>query len=168
MFDKIIIGFLAFLLMIFPNWGNVRYAHLSRTNTPSVVAPKIIEAVKSNNISALEAMMCKNIKQNTADLRGEIGRLFDAVDGDIITMTRESNGGSYSESRSNKKIAQQILTFKITTTAPETYVLIVTWEIANNFAKDEVGIRNIGLVLENPVTSLVVIRATNGVSDWHN
>jgi hypothetical protein len=159
---------LAFLLMLFPNWGNVRYAYLTRTNTPAIVAPKIIDAVKSKNIDALEAMMCKNIKQNTADLRGEIDKLLNAIDGEIITLNRGSNGGGYYESRNDgKTISQQILTFNITT-ATEAYVLVVTWETANNFAKDEVGIRNIGLVRLNPTTSLVIIRATNGIEDWHD
>jgi hypothetical protein len=159
-----IVSVLAFLLMLFPNWGNVRYAYLTRTNTPAIVAPKIIDAVKSKDISALEAMMCKNIKQNTTDLRGEISKLVNAIEGEIIEFKwLKGDGGSYSLSGSDgKKISQVGIDFSITTTVA-TYLLGSMWETANNFNKDEVGFRTIGLGRLDPRESLVIISATNGI-----
>ena len=168
MFTKIIVGFLSFVLMIFPNWGNVRYAYLVRTNSPSIVAPKVIDAIKTKNIVALESMMCNNIKQNTSDLRGEIGKMLDAIDGDIISIERRSGGGSYSESRSNgRKISQEGFDFTITTTK-QTYALGSCWETANNFNPAETGFRTLGLGIISPLESLVLIKATNGIREWHD
>ena len=165
---KIIVSFLSFLLMLFPNWGNVRYQYLVRTNTPAIIEPKVIDAIKTKNAGAMEALMCKNIKQNTSDLRGEINKMLNAIDGEIISIERRFGGGSYYEKRSNGKIISQAgFDFTITTTK-ETYLLVSTWEIANNFNKDEVGFRTIGLIIPDPLNALVVISATNGISNWHD
>jgi len=113
--------------------------------------------------------MCKNIKQNTTDLRGKIGELIDAIDGNIVAFEkRVVNGGSYYASRNGKTISQTIISFDITTTTG-TYYLGVQWETANNFAKEEVGIRNIGISQLTPQYQvLVIIEATNGVGNWHD
>jgi len=112
--------------------------------------------------------MCKNIKQNTTNLRGKIGELIDAIEGEIITIEKRPDGGSYKESRSNgRTIFQTDIGISIVTNKAS-YFMGITWEVANNFSKDEVGIRSIGLAQENPITRLAVISATNGIENWHD
>ena len=168
MFNNFIIGVLAFLLMIFPNWGSVQYEYLARTNSASIVAPKIIEAIKSNDIDTLESMMCGNIKKNTKNLHGEIKKMLDAIEGTITKIERRPGGGSYTETRKNGDAISQVgLDFTITTTK-QTYAIGGCWEVANTFNKKEVGFRTIGLGTLDPLKSLVSITATDGIRSWHD
>ena len=164
---KIIVSILAFLLMIFPNSKLLIGAHQARTNTVSIVAPKIVDAIKARDAATLESFMCQNIKQNTSNLRGEINNMLDAIDGTITEATWAWRGGSYSESRSGgKKISQE--GFEITvTTSVNSYALGIWWETINNFKPKEVGIRSIGLRYYQGAV-LMRISATNGISDWHD
>jgi len=54
------------------------------------------------------------------------------------------------------------------TTSEEDYMLLVTWETANSFAIEEVGIRAITLLIPNGGPTLADIAATNGVGEWHD
>jgi len=164
---KIIISILAFLLMIFPNSKYLIEAHQARTNTLSIVAPQIIDAIKTRNVAALESFMCQNIKHNVNDLRDEIGNMLDAIDGTITEATWSRRGGSYSESRSNgRKISQE--GFEITlSTSTETYVVAIRWETINNFQPKEARARYM-ILLNSDVEVLIRISATNGISEWHD
>jgi len=164
---KIIVSILAFLLMIFPNSKYLIEAHQARTNTPSIVAPQIIEAFKSKNISALEVLMCQNIKTNVSDLRTKIGEMMDAIDSEIIEATWTYRGGSYLEKRGDgKKISQQGFEIYLTTST-KVFTIPVWWETINNFSPKEIGIR--GIALRYPVEVVLYrIYATNGISDWHD
>ena len=164
MFSKIITGILAFLLMLFPSWGGAQYSYLMRTNAASIAAPKIVSAVEARDVVALESMMCKNIKDNVPDLPGEIRNLIDAIDGKITKSTWETAGG-FTTNANGKRIAQILIGISFTTSVG-TYFLGVTWEIANDFAKDEIGIRNAGLVLDGNL--LYRISATEGIGESHS
>jgi len=164
--QKIVVGILAFLLMLFPNWKSVRFQYLTITNNTSIAAPKIIDAVKRKDAAALEAMMCLNIKTNIPDLRGEVGRLLDAIDGDMTEATWESSGSYQGAQQDGRRLTQVILSFHFNTSTG-TYFMGMTWETANNFKADEVGIRGIGL-LDPDGAVLLIINATEGVGNWHN
>lgn len=56
MISKIIVGLLAFLLGIFPNWGGLQYQYQQMTYNRTVIADSIIEAVLARDIAALEAI----------------------------------------------------------------------------------------------------------------
>jgi|GEM_PF-4304124 len=86
----------------FPQWGENQYLNLQRTNHRDIAAPKIINAIQLKDVDALEALMCKNIKDNTEDLRGKIDELINAVEGEIISSEWKSMG-SYSSSRADGK-----------------------------------------------------------------
>jgi hypothetical protein len=166
MFAKIIIWFLAFLMWLFPNWGNNQLQYLIRTNSTDIAAPKIISAIKEKDVAALEALMCKNIKDNVENLTDKVSELINAIEGEI-TSSRWGNRGSYQETGAGgRRIVQTGIEIFLTTPSG-TYYLSITWETANNFAIDEVGIRSIGLI--DPSDNILIrIAATEGVGEWHD
>jgi len=165
LFNKFVIGFTAFLLMLFPNSGSLQYNHLVQTNGTNIAAPKIISAIKAKDVDALEALMCKNIKVNVNDLPGQIGKLMDSIKGEIINSSWEAVG-NYEANHGNGQAILQVNLDIYLTTSTGTYYLGIMWETANSFAKEEVGIRNIGLSLDG--RTLALITATEGVGCWHD
>jgi len=170
MFTNIIVGILAFLLTLFPNWGSLQYNYLMQTNAPKIAAPKIMDAVLAKDIAALESMMCKDIKDNVPDLRTEISKMLDLVDGAITGSRWTAFSGSYVISDGLGKTENQgSIDIYITTTVGY-YCLGMVWETANSFAMEETGIRNIALVeilpIEDPAQKyvrLAMITAPGGV-----
>jgi len=166
MFAKIITGILALLLWLFPNWGNNQLQYLIRTNNTNIAAPKIISAIKEKDVAALEALMCKNIKDNEDDLQGKISALINAIDGEITSSSWRTQGSYQENAYGGKQIVQSGIDIFLTTPAG-TYYFGIMWETANNFAVEEVGIRSIGLI--DPSDNIVIIiRATEGVGEWHD
>lgn len=165
LYNKFLIGLTAFLLMLFPNSGSLQFNHLVQTNNTNIAAPKIISAIKEKDVDALEALMCRNIKENVNNLPEEIRKLMNSIDGEIIDSSWE-NIGNYNENRGNDKAILQVNLVIYLTTSMNTYRLGIMWETANSFAKEEAGIRNIGLSLDG--STLVLITATEGVGEWHD
>jgi hypothetical protein len=165
LYSKFYIGLMAFLLMLFPNSGSLQYNYLVQTNHTNIAAPKIISAMKAKDIDALEELMCRNIKDNVNNLSVEISKLMDSIDGEIINSSWE-NIGDYNENRGNGKAILQVNLVICLSTSMNTYHLGVMWETANSFAKEEAGIRNIGLSVDSH--TLVLITATEGVGEWHD
>lgn len=163
---KFLISLLAFLLMLFPHSTSLLSISQQITNNPNVVAPKMVNAIETRDIAALEALMCLNIKQNVKNLPAKIGELIDSIDGDIIDTSWKDSGGSYEENRENGKTILQVGMEIFITTTTGTYVVGVWWEGINTFQPEETGIRNIALL--NPDgNKLIGIRATEGVGSWH-
>jgi len=161
---KIIAGILAFLLWIFPNWSSLQNRYELLTFSWEATANNIMNAVKTNDITALEAMMCRNIKQNIADLPGEISKLLDTIDGEITTFTWKTFGAFTASHGIGKSLGQMTLAIDFTTSAGS-YRLGMMWEYSNSFQPKEKGIRNISVHSEGEV--LALITATNGVGEWH-
>jgi len=166
LYSKFYILLMAFLLMLFPNNGSLQYNHLVQTNSTDIAAPKIISAIKAKDVDALEALMCKNIKVNVNDLPGQIGKLMNSIKGEIINSSWEAVGNYEANHGDGRAILQVVLDIHLTTSTG-TYYLGVTWETANSFAKEEVGIRNIGL-LDSNNNLLAKISATEGIGSWHD
>ena len=163
-----IISFLAFLLTLSPHSTSLLSINQQITNNTNVAAPKIINAIETRDVAALEAMMCLNIKQNVENLHGKIGDMLDLIEGDITDALWENRGGSYEGHQNDgRTIIQGGISIYITTTTG-TYAVGVWWEDANNFAREETGIRNIGLSQTNPLKSLAIISAIEGVGSWHD
>ena len=80
MFNKIVVGILAFLLWIFPNDLGLRAMYQQRSFNMDNSICGVVEAINKSDANALEAMMCLNIKQNVEDLQGEIDKILDAID----------------------------------------------------------------------------------------
>jgi len=166
LYSKFYIGLMAFLLMLFPTSGSLQYLHLQQTNSADIAVPKIISAIKEKNVDALEELMCQNIKDNVNDLPEEIGKLMDSIKGEI-TDSSWKNMGSYNGKRDDgRKIIQANLDIYLTTSEAN-YKLLLVWEVANSFAKEEAGIRAIVLLIPHGST-LADIRATEGVGEWHD
>jgi len=163
MFSRIIAAILAFFALLFPG--------LQKTKPldNEVVANTVISALKTNDIAALEALMCKNIKQNVPDLRGEIGRLLDTIDGEEFEFSWGKSGGYSESSGRGKSISQNYLDIHIQNSTKH-YLLIIVLETYNSFAPEEMGIRYISVAPKTtPVSNaLYTIQATEGVMEWHN
>jgi len=138
---------------------------------------KVMNAIKARDIAALEAMMCLNIKQNIEDLPGEIGELIDAIDGKITEYTWSRGGGTEMSDRDGRLMDQDDSGIKFETTGG-VYGLHITWEVANNYAPEETGIRVISLWRQVLVEyqgevykkseELAAIKAPEGLSSWHD
>lgn len=109
-------------------------------------------------------MMCNNIKKKVPNLSDEIGKLIDAIDGDIISYNWSPSGG-YDESRNGKQVKQESWSYYINTSTG-LYYLGITWEIANNFAPEETGIRRFGVSVSGSGIALVLITAPDGIRPW--
>ncbi|MDR3314336.1 MAG: DUF5104 domain-containing protein [Oscillospiraceae bacterium] len=163
MFNKFIVSILAFLLMLFPNWGGLQFSYQSLSFDMDHNAAVLVDAIESGEITTLEAMMCRNIKENVADLPSEIGRLIAIVDGEIIEFHCQRLG-SYEETRNGKHILQNVIAIDVATFYGNYYIGIM-WEVANNFDQREIGIRNIGIIVDHEV--IARISATERIGDWH-
>ncbi len=165
---RILIAILTFLSVVFPNNKGLTSTRQQYENSSSKWAPIIMEAVKEKDVKTVESLMCKNIKDNTKDLSGEIQALYDCIEGDIVSIDWQYRGGDYSEThRDGKSISQVCFEIIINTTVDE-YSIGITWETVNNFQPDETKIRNMGLIFrQEPYERLYIIRATEGVFCWH-
>jgi len=131
-----------------------------------------MDAIITEDKNALEAMMCKNIKQYVPDLHGEIQKLFDAVDGEVIDYALQFGGPISVERRSDgRQISQRAISVNFSTSEGN-YVLAVNWEIVCNFAPEETGIRYIilysGSLSDPDKVKLAEIMATEGWGGWHD
>jgi len=144
MFTKMILSILAFLLLIFPNSVNLRADYQKRTFNMDASVSAVMDAIKAKDIDVLEAMMCKNIKQNVSDLRGEIGKLIDAIDGDIVSVSPWSRAYTSSTIDAKKQLFLQSIDLVFVTPEKE-YKLGIMWGIVDTATPEERGIRSIAL-----------------------
>jgi len=171
MLNNIIIGLFAFLLALFPNSLGLRASYQSRTFDMNASISVVMDAVKTGDTAKIEALMCKNIKQNVPNLSAKISDLVDAIDGNIVEY-RWERGSSFLERRNDgRQISQQsvFIDFK---TSDGDYLLVVNWEIVCNFAPEETGIRRIALysgsTYDPSKAQLAEIMALEGWGGWHN
>jgi len=128
----------------------------------------VMDAIMTEDIEALEAMMCKNIKQNVPDIRGQIRELIDSIDRDVFEFSQRFGTASYSESdRDGRRISQTGVSINIKTSVKD-YYLAITWEFINNFSPDERGIRHVGISEQGQPGYIFFISATEGVARWHD
>jgi len=130
-------------MMIFPWLGN--YEPPLDWEAAALV---VLDAIKTRDVDAIEAYMCKNIKDNVPNLHDEIGKFIDAIQGEITSLTKSSaNGSGTYSNRGGKTIEQKLSAWDIETTEGS-YALSIKWEIYNNFSVEERGIRALGLMVE--------------------
>lgn len=165
---RMIALFFSVLLVLFPNSKNLTVLRQERDNRMEIWAPKIVEAIETKDVAALEDMMCLNIKQNTKNLPKEIQNFYDSIEGDILDIYWEPGlGSSYSESQQDgRQIVQYDFDVRITTTKTK-YTAGIWWESVNNFQPEETKIRNIGLIYDDTYERVYRIAATNGIGSWH-
>lgn len=172
MFAKIIAFFMSIIMAIFPFFSE------KKTVSNEEVAEAVIYAVENKDASALEAVMCKNIKDNYDDLTGEINAMLSLIEGDIESITWKKFGGHYINDGNGKSINQNAQSYDIFTTEG-VYGFSVIIETDNSFSPEELGIRGIALHTEIKNTDssipndyvygefLYDISATEGVGEMH-
>ena len=173
MLTRIFSFIMSIIMAIFPFFGE------KKTVNNEEIAEAVIYAVENKDASAMEAVMCKNIKDNFDNLTGEINKMLSYIEGDIESISWETGGGySESDGRGNS-ITQNHQDFEIITTECA-YGISVVVETYNSFSSDELGIRAIGLytLIKNTNLNssqeyvygetLYKIFATEGVKDWHD
>lgn len=173
MFAKIIAFFMSIIMAIFPFFGE------KKTISNEEIAEAVIYAVENKDASALEAVMCKNIKDNFDDLTGEINTMLSLIEGDIESITWKKFGGYYESDGNGKSLKQNNQNYTIITTKGA-FSLSLTVETDNSFAPDELGIRTIALhrLIKNPDSNssyeyisdgvLYKIFATEGFGTMHD
>lgn len=173
MLARIISFIMSIVMAIFPFWGD------KKTVSNEEVAEAVIYAVENKDAFAMEAVMCKNIKDNFDNLTVEINKMLSYIEGDIESITWETGGGySESDGRGNS-ITQNHQDYEIITTEG-VYGISIVVETYNSFSSDELGIRAIALDSliknTNPNISreyvygetLYKIFATEGIKEWHD
>ena len=81
MLERIIAFIMSILMTIFPFFGE------KKTISNEEVAEAVIYAVENKDASAMEAVMCKNIKDNYSNLTDEINTMLSYIEGDIESIT---------------------------------------------------------------------------------
>jgi hypothetical protein len=111
-------------------------------------------------IFVVPGYMCKNIKTNVPNLRGEIGKLIGAIEGKIKEYKWDSTYSSLTDI-GGKKVEQKDSQIRFTTTEG-IYIVNIIWEIYNDFAFEERGIRRMDLRLDGSVVGqeIVIIVST--------
>jgi len=170
-FAKMIAGILAFLLWLFPGSLSLRTMYQKQIFNMQQSVSAVVNAVNAGDIAALEAMMCRNIKDNVEDLSSKIGELIGAVDGEIQAYRIESAGMFTENRRDGRQIYQRGFGVEFTIPSGD-YLIAINWEVVCNFAQEETGIRYIilysGSSYDPNTVKLAEIMATEGWGGWHD
>ncbi len=172
MLARIIAFIMSILMTIFPFFGD------KKTISNEEVAEAVIYAVENKDASAMEAVMCKNIKDNFDDLTGEINKMLSCIEGDVESITWKRFGGYYENDGKGNSITQNDQSYDIFT-SEGVYGFTIIIETNNSFSSEELGIRAIALHTEVKNTDpniskdyiygefLCDISATEGVNEMH-
>lgn len=172
MLARIISVIMSILMSIFPFFGEKNIV------SNEDVAEAVIYAVENKDASAMEAVMCKNIKDNYDDLTGEINKMLSYIEGDIESITWKRFGGYYENDGNGNSVKQNDQDY-IIITSKDIYNFSVVIETDNSFASEELGVRAIALstltVNSRPNSSygylpgefLYKISATDGIGELH-
>lgn len=145
MLERIIAFIMSILMTIFPFFEEKKIV------SSEEVAEAVIYAVENKDASAMEAVMCKNIKDNYPNLTDEINTMLSYIEGDVESITWESFGSHYINDGYGKAMNQIDHSYQIITTKG-VYGFTAVIETDNSFNPEELGIRSIGLhtLTENP------------------
>ena len=146
--NTLIIKVLAFLLTIFPSCGMLLTPYQSLMFPgEAIVTENIMNAFKTRDVAALEAMMSPESEKTMEDLPGNIGAIIDAIDGEITRYSRSGSYG-YDEADFGIRISRTSWSLVIIT-ATESYWLSISWVVINNRAPEKVGMSNLSLLDAN-------------------
>ena len=145
--QAIISAILAFIMTILSSCGFATYFNQSETSD------RIVTAIESRDIDALEEMMCPALKKKE-DLRSRIETFIDAVDAidgkiDGKFVKSDFHGGGYDKDESGfgRRVSLRCWSRKYTSDAGE-YRLNIIWYIKNTDERDYEGLY--GLTLMGP------------------
>lgn len=150
---KIIISIVSFLLVLFP-FSSTLLATQQQLSFPGVqeITNDIVEAIKSNDIGAIENMLSEETKQKIEDTKKEIGAFFQTIDGQVVKTMSIGGGGETSESGSGYVYKVKTWGLKIETTQ-NTYRIMITWVIADTKWPEHCGL--VGITLYDMADNLL-------------
>jgi len=146
-FTRILVGILTFLLWIFPKSDSLNFFYNRASLNRNQVIADVVDAINTQNVGKLQAMMCLNIRDSVTNLPTEIGKFYNEVlaltdgklsnysievDKDVLSMSRDEFG----------RMQQDILTITFFKGSVK-YQIFVTWAICSR--GPEAGIRRIAL-----------------------
>lgn len=137
---KIIISIVSVLLILFP-FSSTLLGTYQQLTFPGVqeITDDIIDAVKSNDIAAIEEMLSEETKQNMEDPQKKISEFLQIIDGEVIDARQGHGGGG--ESNNGAGYVYIVETWKIEVkTSQSTYWIWATWVIADTRTPEEVGL----------------------------
>jgi len=137
---KIIISIVSFLLILFPFSSTLSGAYQQLT-FPGVqeITSDIIDAVKSNDIQAIEEMLSEEAKQRMENPQNVISEFLKVFDGEVIEARYLQSAGG--ETSSGMGYVYKVETWKIEVkTSQSTYLIWVTWVIADTRVPKEIGL----------------------------
>ena len=127
MLERIIAFIMSILMTIFPFFGE------KKTVSNEEVAEAVIYAVENKDASAIEAVMCKNIKDNFDDLTGEINKMLSCIEGNIEKITWKRYGGYFVNDGKGNSVTQNDQSYDIFT-SEGVYGFTVIIETSNSFS----------------------------------
>ncbi len=136
---KIIVSIVSALLILFPFSSFLRgtYQQLSFPGVQEITND-IVDAIKSNDIGAIENMLSKEAKQRMEDPQKSISDFLQNIDGEIVDVRRVGGGGESSESGAG--YVYKVKTWTVEVDTPQnTYLLSITWIISDTRSPQHVG-----------------------------
>lgn len=137
---KILISILSVLVILFP-FSSFIVGTYQQLTFPGVqeITNDIIDAVKSNDIEAIEEMFSKETKNNLKDPAKEIGDFLQTIDGEIIDAKYHSGTGEEDRSGAGYVYSFRgwIIEFE---TTESTFWLWVSWVRADTKSPEHCGL----------------------------
>lgn len=136
---KIIISIVSVLLILFP-FSSTLLGTYQQLTFPGVqeITDDIIDAVKSNDIVAIEEMLSKERKKNMDNPKKKIAEFLQTMEGEIINAEYKSSAREKDESGGGYVYSFRSWIIEFETTE-ETYWLFVNWVRADTREPDKVG-----------------------------
>ena len=140
---KIIISIVSILLILFP-FSSTLLGTYQQLTFPGVqeITSDIIDAVKSNDIEAIEDMFSEETKKNLEDPQKEIRGFLQTIDGEIIDAKYCRGTGEEDRSGAGYVYSFRGWIIKFETTE-DTYFIQVNWIRADTKSPQRVGMSSL-------------------------
>ena len=143
--SKILISILSVLLILF-RFSSFLVGTYQQLSFPGeyVITDEIIDAVKTNDIDALEKMLSNETKKNLEDPQKEISDFLQIIDGEIIDAKYHSETGEEDQSGTGYVYSFRgwIIEFK---TTENTYWVWISWVRADTKSPEHCGLVGISI-----------------------
>lgn len=145
---KILVSILSVLVILFPFSSFLvgTYQQLSFPGKQEITE-EIIDAVKSNDIDALEKMLSERTKKNLGNPQEKIADFLQNIEGEIINAEYHSGSSEKDESGGGYVYSFRGWKIKLETTE-KMYLLRVNWIRADTREPDKVGLDSLILTSE--------------------
>ena len=142
---KILVSILSVLVILFP-FSSFLVGTYQQLSFPGEheITDEIINAVKSNDIAAIEEMLSEETKKKMEDPQKEISEFLKIIDGEIIDAKYHSGTGEEDRSGSGYVYSFRgwIIEFK---TTENTYWVWISWVRADTKSPEHCGLDGISI-----------------------